>query len=110
MGDKTFMGTGTLYMDGVCMGSAQIGEIECSPAAETENSDSVYLRIPEKLEATVTVTVYPKRVSRKKLIKKLMGIGIPRNAANKVARMAREQRIPYYLAPIVIPRPDEWGL
>lgn len=42
---------------------------------------------------TMTIT-YPK-FSRKRFIKKLMGIGVPRNAANQYARYCAETRSPY---------------
>lgn len=97
--------SGVLYMkdpetgEDVCLG-------QCGPITDTIEADpadpNVVHRINEPKEATLTIKIPIRKITRKRFLKLLMSYGVPRNVANSMAEIVRKNGHTYAFGFLVI--------
>lgn len=99
------LSSGTLYMkvpdtgEDVCLGPCRpiAGTIEADPA-----DPIVVGQINLPKEATFTIKIPIRRISRKRFLKLLMSYGVPRNVASSIAEIVRKNGHSYAWGFVVI--------
>lgn len=91
---------GTLHIIGEAIDLAQVTEIRTIEADTRE--DKVVARINHSPTATFTIRIPDKKMTRKRFVKKLMADGVPRNIANSIAELVRNNGDSYSWGYIVI--------
>lgn len=95
---------GTLYIIDKATGEeTPLGPVTKIQTVEADpREDRIVHRINHSPEATFTFTIRSKRMTRKKFVKKLMAAGVPRNIANTLAQIVRNNGDSYSWGYLVI--------